>query len=173
MAIGISKRRALCLAVSAALALVSAAATAPSAQADSVSYRIKLTTGPHGGCGTDNTVMGQLIDASGHESAWVKFDKSWYDDFETNDVDTYTINVPRGFNAKKIQLWKGGNDDWCFRGGFSNFSVTRPNGREDGVNTPTARVYWLTEEEERREPTPANTTYDYYYHHYSPAWTLY
>ncbi|MEW2577716.1 PLAT/LH2 domain-containing protein [Streptomyces syringium] len=140
---------------------------ATSAEAAPVTYRVTIETSEDG---TDNTVKARMFDASGRPSSWTEFDKSGYNDFERGDHDTYAIKVPSNFGRPaKLQLWKGGNDDWCFAPWVR---VTSPDGVQGGMGASAAAAHLcLTEESEHQETVTASdgTTYTkQYYHHYLP-----
>ena len=56
-------------------------------------YNITIKTGDVHGAGTDGDVEVSLCGQSNMQSSWFNLDKSWYNDFERNDCDTYTIDV--------------------------------------------------------------------------------
>ncbi|GHG63734.1 PLAT/LH2 domain-containing protein [Streptomyces griseocarneus] len=112
--------------------------------------------------------MGRLTNAAGQHSQWTDFDQRNHNDFERGDVDTYVINVPESFGtATKIQLWKGGSDDWCFE---DLVTITDPSGREHTVRTAVAEYFCLTNGKARKERTPNGWDCDY--RHYSPEWKI-
>ncbi|GGX75686.1 PLAT/LH2 domain-containing protein [Streptomyces hiroshimensis] len=163
-----------------AVVAVAALTAAPAAQAAPSPvdiYTITIHTCDRRYAGTDNTPQVRVTNARGQHSSWTKLDKPGYNDFERGDRDSYPVPVPMGFGQPtRIQLWKGGRDDWCFDsvifsapGGSPSADADMPRG------SYYDRVYtWLTNTRTRREVQGerAFNVVDYYYQRYTPEWRL-
>jgi hypothetical protein len=96
--------------------VVTGAKTHADDQRSTYTYQITIHTCDIGGAGTDGDVYVQLL-ADQWNSQWALLDKSWYNDFERNDRDTYTMKVatekPLSQRSDpRVKVWHGGAE-WC------------------------------------------------------------
>ncbi|KAI0212941.1 hypothetical protein LSAT2_002077 [Lamellibrachia satsuma] len=75
------------------------------------SYSMEIKTADRSGAGTDNNILAQLSHG-GIESDWIMLDNDGKDDFERNQVDTFTFDA-KCFKSKPcVEMKNGGLAGW-------------------------------------------------------------
>ncbi|MDX3386122.1 PLAT/LH2 domain-containing protein [Streptomyces niveiscabiei] len=143
----LSARSAALLATTlASLTLAVPAHAQMSAAAAAVTYDVQIHVCDRSGAGTDDNVYGRLRNATNDASAWVLLDKSWYNDFERNDNDTYRLGAPDGFGTVTgVEISKDGGNGLC----LDRIVLREPGADTVGVwRHDDIAAYWLDQKDD-------------------------